>query len=89
MKISTVALGLTLGILWGASFCGMGVIHAIFPAYGEDFFRLMGSIYPGMAGDGSFTDVLIGAAYGLVDGFFFGFLMAWLYNLILGRVAGT
>lgn len=89
MKISALALGLTLGILWGASFCGMGVIHAISPAYGADFFRLMASIYPGMAGDGSFTDALIGTAYGLADGFFFGCLMAWLYNFILGRFAST
>ena len=86
MKISTVALGLTLGVLWGASFCGMGVLHVVFPGYGEDFFRLMASIYPGMAGDGSLTDVVVGVAYGLADGFLFGFLMAWLYNLILTKV---
>ena len=87
MKISTVALGMTLAVLWGASFCGMGAIHAAFPGYGTEFFRIMASIYPGMRGDGSIPDIAIGTAYGLADGFFFGFLMAWIYNSVLTKIA--
>ena len=86
MKISAIALGVTLGVLWAASFCGIGVLHAVFPGYGAEFFQLMGSIYPGIAGDGSLSDVVIGALYGLVDGFFFGCLMAWLYNFVFKKL---
>ena len=87
MQVSRVALGLTLGILWACSFAGIGLIHAIVPTYGAEFFRLMGSIYPGITGAGNLADIVIGMLYGLADGFFFGFVMAWLYNALLGRVS--
>ncbi len=86
MKISSVALGLTLGILWGAAMCVIGAIHSIFPGYGAEFFRLMASIYPGIAGTGELSDIVVATLYGLLDGFFFGFLMAWLYNFALKKV---
>lgn len=86
MKISSLALGLTLGILWGAAMCVIGAIHAMFPAYGAEFFQLMASIYPGITGTGALSDIVVATLYGLLDGFFFGFLMAWLYNLVLTKV---
>ena len=45
-KISTIALGLTLGLLGGASTAGFAVIQAWFPAYSAKFQSLMGLIYP-------------------------------------------
>lgn len=89
MKISTIALGLTLGILWAASMAGIAVIQALYPDYGVDFFRLMGSIYPGISGAGPLGRVLICAAYGLVDGCLFGFLIGWIYNFVLSRVVSS
>ena len=86
MQVSRVALGLTLGILWAGAFAGIGLIHAIVPTYGAEFFRLMGSIYPGITGSGDLADIVIGMLYGLADGFFFGFVMAWLYNALLGKL---
>ena len=86
MRISTIALGLTLGLLWGAAFFVIGMIYAVFPGYGAEFYQLAASLYPGMKGDGSPSDFILGTAYGLVDGFLFGVLMAWLYNLILTKL---
>ena len=86
MKISPVALGLTLGILWGASMCGIAIIHAIFPGYGSEYFQLIGSIYPGISGSSLAVDLAFSAVYGIVDGFVFGLLIAWIYNFVLTRV---
>ena len=86
MKISPVALGLTLGILWGASMCGITILHAIFPGYGSDYFQLIGSIYPGISGSDVAVDFAFSAVYGIVDGLIFGFLIAWIYNFVLARV---
>ena len=86
MQISRVALGLTLGIMWGLSMCGITVIHAIVPGYGSDYFRLIGSIYPGISGSDPVVDFGLSAVYGVVDGFVFGFVIAWVYNVILTRV---
>lgn len=86
MKISPVALGLTLGIMWGVSMCGITIIHAIFPGYGLEYFQLIGSIYPGISGSEPFVDLGLSAVYGVVDGFVFGFVIAWLYNFVLARI---
>ena len=87
MKISTVALALALGILWGASMAGVAAISAALPGYGTKFFELMGSLYPGVEGSNGIVRVVICALYGLVDGCFFGFLIGWIYNFIAARLA--
>jgi len=86
MKISRVALGLTLGILWGVSMCGITIVNAIFPDYGSEYFQLIGSIYPGISGSDPVVDLGLSAVYGVVDGFVFGFVIAWLYNFVLTRI---
>ena len=88
MRISRAALGLTLGILWGCAFGVIGVLHALFPPYGQEFFEFMGSVYPGISGSGKLADVALGMIYGLVDGFFGGWLIAWLYNTLVRRFSG-
>ena len=79
-------MGLTLGILWGASMAVIATIRAFAPDYGMDFFLLMASIYPGISGSGGSSDIVVCALYGLLDGFLFGFLIAWVYNFVLTRV---
>ena len=86
MTVSRIALALTLGLLWGCALGVIGVLHALFPPYGESFFAFMASIYPGMDGSGSLADIALGILYGLVDGFFGGWVMAWLYNALAQRL---
>ncbi len=87
MKLSTVAMGLALGILRGASMGGIATVRAVVPEYGTDFILLVASIYPGISESGSFPDIVVCALYGLADGLLFGFLIAWMYNFVLSRAA--
>lgn len=87
MRVSRMALGLTLGILWGCALGIIGVLHVLIPPYGEQFFEFMASVYPGITGSGSLLDILLGVLYGLVDGFLGGWLIAWLYNVLAQRLA--
>lgn len=86
MRISRIALGLTLGILWGCAFGIIGFLNVLIPPYGEQFFEFMASVYPGITGSGSLADIALGVLYGLVDGFLGGWLIAWLYNSLAQRV---
>ena len=87
MRVSRIALGLTLGILWGCAFGIIGILNVLVPPYGEQFFAFMASVYPGITGSGSFPDIALGVLYGLVDGFLGGWLIAWLYNVLAQRFA--
>lgn len=88
MKVSALALGLTLGALWGLAMCLIGIAHAIYPDYGREFFEFMGSIYPGMSSAGSLLNIVVAVVYGVVDGFLGGYVMAVVYNFFASRVAG-
>lgn len=88
MKVSALALGLTLGTLWGLAMCLIGIAHAIYPGYGREFFEVMGSIYPGMSSAGSLLNIVVAVVYGVVDGFLGGYVMAVVYNFFASRVAG-
>ena len=80
MKLSTKAMALTWGILCGGSILLVGLVQLVAPGYGEDYLEIFAAIYPGFSEAGGFGNILIGTAYGLVDGAIFGFLIAWLYN---------
>ena len=83
MKLKPVALGLSLGILWG------GVLFltswlSYFTGYGKSFLDAMaGSLYPGytISPLGSF----LGLVYGFIDLFIGGMLLGWIYNRIAGE----
>ena len=84
-KASPLALGLTLGCIWGASVLIVGGVHAAYPSYGGAFLDLIGSIYPGIGHGGAgttghFTNALLATAWALVDGFVGGLVVAWVYN---------
>lgn len=86
MKVSALALGLTLGTLWGLAMCMIGIAHAIYPDYGREFFAFMGSIYPGMSNAGTVLNTVVAVVYGIVDGFLGGYLMAVVYNFFASRI---
>ena len=84
MRLSMKAMAITSAILWGGCLFIVGVINLLAPAYGTDFLRGMGSVYPGFYSTHTFPDVLLGTVYGFVDGLIGGWLFGWLYN-IFGR----
>ncbi len=80
MRLSANALAMSFGLLWGACLLIVGLINLAAPAYGAEFLRGMGSIYPGFYHARTFLDVLLGTLYGFVDGAIGGWLLGWLYN---------
>jgi len=76
-KLDVKALGLTLGIVWGAALLIMG-IAAMFFNYGGGFVKALGSLYCGY--QATIPGSLIGAIWGFVDAAICGVVIAWLYN---------
>ncbi|MDR9437384.1 MAG: hypothetical protein RI563_10895 [Thiohalophilus sp.] len=82
MKLHALALGLTLGILWGGAILLTGLVNLIWPGYGVAFLEVIGSIYPGFYPGGGVGTVLLGTVYALADGVIGGVIVAWLYNVL-------
>lgn len=70
------ALGVAIGVLWAAYvlFCG---ITAMF-GWGVALVEALSSLYIGYAP--SIAGAAIGAAWGFVDGYIAGVVIAWIYN---------
>ncbi|KTC86885.1 bacteriophage holin [Legionella brunensis] len=77
-KLSPVALGLSLGVLWGLSVLILGLI-ATYYSYGKPFVASMGALYIGY--EPTVLGSLLGGLIAFIDSFIGGFLIAWLYNL--------
>jgi len=84
MRLSAKSLALASALLWGGALFVMGMINLVAPGYGADFLHLIGSVYPGFYASRTFPDVLLGTAYGLIDGAVGGLIFAWLYNRFAG-----
>jgi len=83
-KLSILAFGAAVGILWGASIFLLSLLYAATGGtYGWDWLQLIASCYPGFAASGGVVDGLVGFGYGLLDGFVWGALLAWLYNRLV------
>jgi len=76
MRINKVALGLTLGILWGASVF-LATLWIMARGGGETLV-LLNKFYFGYSV--SFLGGLLGLVYGFIEGFIGGWLIALLYN---------
>lgn len=81
VKGTAFAAALMCGIL--AMFL-TGIANLIWPSYGQEFLRLMASVYPGYHATPSFGQVIVGSLYGLVDGAIGGAIFALLYNWCAG-----
>lgn len=81
MKLHAVKFGLACGILW-AVMCVIMSLTAMWWGWCDAMVELMASIYIG------YSATVLGAFIGLVWGFFDaligGFLLAWLYNKLVG-----
>ncbi len=90
MKLSVKGLAIACGIAWALGVLCVGVANLIWPTYGVEFLRLIGSVYPGYkAMHPGFAAVVVGALYALVDGAVCGAIVAWLYNCCACKGAGT
>lgn len=85
MKLSVKAAGLMLGLMWAGAVLLIGAAFVFTGHYGRAFLELCASIYPGYYVERTFSSVLIGAIYALVDGTIGGALMAWLYNRLAAK----
>jgi hypothetical protein len=85
MRLSMMSLAFTCALLWGGCLLTVGLINLAAPTYGLDFLRAMSSVYPGYHASRTVLEVLVGTAYGLIDGTIGGLIFAWLYNLFVGR----
>ncbi|MHC4416544.1 MAG: bacteriophage holin [Planctomycetota bacterium] len=85
MKLNVGAFGLACGLIWGL---GLFVLTWWMIAFdgqtGEA--TIIGRVYRGytISTAGSF----IGLAWAFADGLIGGVIFAWLYNLLVGRLAG-
>lgn len=79
-KISKLAFGLSFGVVWALSVLFMGIL-AMYCPYGQPFVSAVGSFYIGY--EATWMGVFVGALWGFVDFFFYGFFLALFYNLFL------
>ena len=81
MKLSIKGMTIAIALLCGGCVFVFGIINLVSASYGMEFLKVISSIYPGFHASRTFSDVLVGTGYGIVDGAIGGFLIAWLYNL--------
>lgn len=77
MKINAHALGLTLGVVWGAAALIVG-LTALWFDYGSAVVELIGTVYVGY--DATFGGAIIGGIWGFIDAYIGGAIVGWLYN---------
>ena len=87
MQLSVKAMALTVGILWGGAILFVGLVSLFSPGYADEFLRIVSSFYPGFHHSGRLGDLLVGTAYGLIDGAIGGVVTAWLYNFFAKRIS--
>ncbi|MCH9770444.1 MAG: bacteriophage holin [Gammaproteobacteria bacterium] len=77
-KLSVWRFGFALGLIWALGMLVVGWAGWQWQ-YGIPFVKLWSSVYVGFKP--TLVGGLIGAAWGFVDFFVFGVLIAWVYNL--------
>lgn len=82
MKLNARALGLSLGILWGAFLVLCGLLAMAAPDYCGRFVGFLGTKYLGYGA--SLPGAVIGGIWGFCDAGICGLLIAWLYNRFAG-----
>ena len=88
MRFNLTALALTVGLFWGGAILLVASANAIWPNYGQAFLQLTASIYPGYHPVASVREIIVGTAYGFVDGAIGGWLFGLLYNLVSRQFPG-
>ncbi len=83
MKLDALRLGLAAGITWAAGIALLACLARLF-GWGGPAVEIIASVYIGFGA--TWAGLAVGALWGLADGFVGGFLIAWLYNLMLPAV---
>jgi hypothetical protein len=86
MKLSPLAMGITIGLLLAGALLLVGLVAMVAPGYGQPALNGIASVYPGYDNSGTLGDLLIGALYITADGFFGGLVLVWLYNCVAGFI---
>ena len=76
-KLDARALGLSLGIVWGACMFIMGLL-SMWLSWGAQFEACMATIYLGYKS--TLLGSIIGGIWGFVDAGIGGLIIGWLYN---------
>ena len=89
MRLNLKAITLTSGLLWALVILLTGIMNLIWAGYGDEFLKVIASLYPGFNVEGSIGDVIVGTLYALVDGAACGLVFGWVYNLFVGKRSTT
>lgn len=81
MKLHSAKFGLAFGILWAAATLIMG-LTSTFWGYGNAWVEFIGTMYIGYAP--TIVGAIIGMVWGFFDAFIGAFLLAWIYNKLVG-----
>lgn len=81
MKLHAVKFGLAIGIVWAAVSFIVG-LTAMWWGWCDAWLEVMASIYIGYSA--TVLGAFIGLVWAFVDAFVGGFLVAWLYNKLVG-----
>lgn len=79
-KLSSCGLGVACGVTWGVATFLLGLFN-IYGDWGGTLLDVMSSLYIGF--DYTLKGAFIGLLWGLVEGFIFGAVTAYLYNLCI------
>ncbi|MCK5083408.1 MAG: bacteriophage holin [Candidatus Omnitrophica bacterium] len=79
-RLDVRVFGLTLGCIWSFVVLALGIASMLLDR-GSRIVKLFSTVYMGYRS--TVQGVLIGAAWGFMDGAVSGVMIAWLYNRIL------
>lgn len=81
MKFEVIRFGCAVASIWGLFVLGVGTANLLFPAYGVEFMKVIGSIYPGYHfGEWGFGGVIVATLYAILDAWVIGVIFALIYN---------
>ena len=78
--LGVISFGLAVGVAWAIGVVLLAAMAGL-TGWGVALAAVLQSLYLGYGP--SFVGAIAGAAWGFVDGFVFGMLIAWLYNRFL------
>jgi len=79
-KLSILSFGVALGVTWGLGVFLLG-IHAWLTGMSVDVVNMLGTAYIGYKP--TLLGSVIGASWGMADGFIGGVVFSWIYNICI------
>lgn len=82
MKLDALKFGLACAIIWSASVLLMGLLTG-YIAWGGGLVKALGTLYLGYKT--GLSGAIIGTVWAFCDAGIGGFVLAWLYNALVGK----